>query len=182
LKPSNRTLGLFVPEGKPDRAPAPVRVDAASMVRDYRGDQALASGEAFVATPANIEARTQRVTLPNEVRVAMLPKKTRGETVSLSLRLNLGDEKSLMGRSPAGGLVAAMLLRGTAHHTRQQIEDEFDRLTANGIVSADETSLVATLDTVRQHFPDALRLLLEVLRAPSFPETELEELRHTRLA
>src|SRR5207237_128756 len=100
LKPSNRTLGLFVPEGKPDRAPAPVRVDAASMVRDYRGDQALASGEAFVATPANIEARAQRVTLPNEVRVAMLPKNTRGETVSLSLRLNLGDEKSLMGRSP----------------------------------------------------------------------------------
>ena len=112
----------------------------------------------------------------------MLPKKTRGDTVSLSLRLNLGDEKSLMGRSPAGGLVAAMLLRGTAHHTRQQIEDEFDRLKANVIVSGDETSLVATLDTVRQHFPDALRLLLEVLRAPSFPETELEELRHTRLA
>ena len=102
LKPANRTLGQFIPDAKPDRAPAPPAVDIAAMVKDYKGDASVAAGEAFEPTPANLEARTQRFTLPNGMKVALLPKKTRGETVQVQLRLHHGDEASLKGMAPRG--------------------------------------------------------------------------------
>ena len=55
-------------------------VDVAALVKDYKGDPAAGAGEVFVATPANLDARTQRFTLANGMKVALLPKKTRGET------------------------------------------------------------------------------------------------------
>jgi len=68
LKPSNRTIGMFIPDAKPDRAPVPPPVDIAAMVKDYKGDPGVAAGEAFDPTPANLEARTQRFALPNGMR------------------------------------------------------------------------------------------------------------------
>ena len=37
LKPSNRTVGTFVPTAKPDRAIIPPRPDVAKMLEDYTG-------------------------------------------------------------------------------------------------------------------------------------------------
>ena len=45
----------------------------------------MAQGEAFDPSPANIEARTQRATLPGGMKLALLPKKTRGGTVVVAL-------------------------------------------------------------------------------------------------
>ena len=59
LKPSNRTLGLFVPTQKPDRAEIPPTPDVAALLKDYKGDAAVAAGEAFDPSPANIESRTR---------------------------------------------------------------------------------------------------------------------------
>ena len=78
LKRANVTVGEFIPDAKPDRAPVPPPVDVAAMVKDYKGDPAAVAGETFDASPANLEARTQRFTLPNGMKVALLPKKTRG--------------------------------------------------------------------------------------------------------
>jgi zinc protease len=83
LKRSNLTIGEFLPDAKPDRAPVPATVDVAAMVKDYKGDAAAMTGEVFDPTPANLDARTQRFTLPNGMKVALLPKKTRGETGEL---------------------------------------------------------------------------------------------------
>ncbi len=94
---SNRTVGEFIPDAKPDRAPAPPTVDVAAMVKDYKGDPAVAAGETFDATPANLDARAQRFTLANGMKVALLPKKTRGETVHFYLSMHYGDEASING-------------------------------------------------------------------------------------
>ncbi len=61
LKPSNRTLGLFVPTAKPDRAEVPPTPDVAAMLKGYTGAAAVAAGEAFDPSPGNIEARTKRI-------------------------------------------------------------------------------------------------------------------------
>ena len=50
-------------------------------VKDYKGDAAVAPGEAFDPSPANIEARARRVDAPGGLKLALLPKKTRGSTV-----------------------------------------------------------------------------------------------------
>jgi zinc protease len=177
LKPANRTVGTFIPDGSPDRAPEPPKVDVAALVKDYKGDASVAAGEAFEATPANLEARTQRFTLASGLKVALLSKRTRGSTVRFTVRLHQGDEKSLMGTMPAGSLMGAMLSRGTSKRDRQAFEDELDRLRAKVALSSSETVTAATGDTVREHLPAVLRLTAEAMRTPSFPAAEFGKLK-----
>src|SRR5262249_29651656 len=114
LVPDNRTLGAFIPTADPKRPPKPALVDVAPLVKDYKGDAAVAQGEAFEATPESIDKRTERAKLANGMKVALLPKKTRASVVHVRMVLNLGDEKSLMGTPPLGSMTASMLNRGAA--------------------------------------------------------------------
>jgi zinc protease len=124
LKRSNRTLGLFQPTKEPDRAPLPPVPDVAAMLKDYRGAPASAAGEAFVATVDNIESRTTRETLPVGLKLALLPKKTKGGQVRLALTVRFGSAADLEGKIAAAGMVPEMLLRGTRKHTFEQLKDK----------------------------------------------------------
>jgi zinc protease len=176
LKPANRAISQFIPDAKPDRAPEAPSVDVAAMVKDYKGDPVAAAGELFAATPANLDARTQRFTLANGMKVALLPKKTRGQTVKIALQINQGDEKSLFGTGKQGALTADMLARGTAKRSRQEIEDTIDRLRAKVSFTGSAARTSATAETLRDHLPDTLRLIAEMLREPAFPATEFAKL------
>jgi zinc protease len=177
FKASNRTLGRFLPDAKPDRSEIPATPDVATTLKDYKGQAAVEQGEVFDASPSNIDARTVRVTLPNGMKLALLPKKTRGGTVTAVVRLHFGDEKSVFGKQTAASMAGALLMRGTAKHTRQQLNDEIDKLKTRLSVSGGDTTAQASISTVRDNFLGALRLAAEVLREPSFPESELEPIR-----
>ncbi len=177
LKPTNRTVGQFIPTEKPDIAEIPPTPDVEALVKDYKGEAAIAAGEAFDPSPANIESRVTRDTLPGGLELAMLPKQTRGNTVVASLRLHFGDEKSLMNRSTAATFAGQMLMRGTTKHTRQQIQDEFDRLKARVAVTGGPTSANASIETTRENFPAVLKLVAEILEEPAFPAEEFEQLK-----
>ncbi len=180
LKRSNVTVGEFIPDAAPDRAPVPPAVDVAAMVKDYKGDAAAVEGETFDTSIANLDARTQRFTLANGMKVALLPKKTRGEGVNFSLALHFADEKSAFGRQADGQLTGAMLMRGTAKKSRQELEDALDKLRARISVGGSETGASASGKTFRKELPDTLRLVAQVLREPSFPASELETLKRER--
>src|SRR5581483_6270588 len=182
LKQSNRTLGLFIPTAKPDRAEIPPTPDVLALVKDYKGDAAIAAGEAFDPSPANIDARTVRNATPGGIKLALLPKKTRGNVVVANLTLRFGSEKSLMNRASAAQMAGRMLMRGTTRHTRQQIQDEFDRLKARVSVSGGTTSANASIETTRENLPAVMKLVAEILREPSFPESEFEQLKQQQLA
>ncbi len=177
FKTANRTLGMFVPTPQPDRAEIPPPPDVAALVKDYKGAALVAAGETFDPTPANIDARTSVRELPGGMKLALLPKKTRGGTVVAQLSLHWGDEQSKTGRSAACGLTSAMLMRGTKKHTREQLRDEFDRLQANVGVSGEG----ASIETRRPNLPAVLRLVAEVLREPAFPASEFEQLKRSAL-
>jgi zinc protease len=182
LKSSNRTIGRFLPEATPDRTEVPATPEVASLLKDYKGKAPIEQGEDFDPTPANIDARTVRVTLPNGMKLALLSKKTRGGTVNATLSLHFGDEKSVFGKSTVAQMAGAMLMRGTAKHNRQQIQDEFDRLKARVGVNGSATGADASISTLRATFPDALRLAAEVMRQPAFPDSELELIRQSSLS
>ncbi len=182
LKPSNRTVGIFVPDDNPDRAEIPVAPDVASVVEGYQGAEAVAEGEAFDPSPANIDRRTATSDMPSGMKVALLSKDTRGETVVATLALRIGTEESLTGRGSAGSLTSSMLMRGTANRTRQEIEDEMNRLQARISVGGGGSVISGRVQATRENFPDALRLLGEVLREPAFPADEFELLKEQRLA
>jgi zinc protease len=177
LKSSNVTVGEYIPDAKPDRAPVPAAVDVAALVKDYKGDPAAAAGETFDASTANLDARTQRFTLPNGMKVALLPKKTRGEAVRFTLTLRFADEKSAFGKQAVGTLTGGMLTRGAGKLSHQDIEDAFDRLRAKVDVRGTETAASVSGTAYRKELPDTLRLVAEVLRAPTFPAAELDTLK-----
>lgn len=181
FKSSNRTLGLFIPTQKPDRAEIPPTPDLTAALKDYKGDAAIAAGEAFDPSPANIETRTVREDAAG-LKLALLPKKTRGGKVVAQMTLRYGDEKSLTNRTTAAALAGQMLMRGTAKRTRQQIQDELDRLKARANVFGGPTQAAVVIETVRENLPAVMRLVAEVLREPAFPETEFEQLKREQLA
>ena len=182
LKDSNRTIGKFIPTAAPDRSEVPATPNVADVVKDYKGNAAVEAGEAFDPSPANIDARTIRVTLPNGMKLALLPKKTRGGTVSASLILHFGDVQSVTGKGVAAQTAGSLLMRGTAKHTRQQIQDELDKLKAQMFASGSATRSSVGISTVHASFPGALRLAAEVLREPVFPEREFEQFRQAMIS
>ncbi|HEU5180004.1 MAG TPA: pitrilysin family protein [Candidatus Polarisedimenticolia bacterium] len=181
LTPENRTVGLYMPTNASQRADIPAAPDVGELVRSYKGGEALALGEAFDSSPAAIEARLIRATLPPGIKLVMLPKKTRGATVQVVMNMNLGDEKSLQGRATAASFAGAMLMRGTTKHTRQQIKDETARLKAQVFAYGYAAGAYGGVEVSRDNLPAALRLMAEILREPSFPASELELLRQERL-
>ncbi|MCS7080330.1 MAG: insulinase family protein [Chloracidobacterium sp.] len=182
LKPDNRTVGLFIPTEKPDRAEIPPTPDVAALVKDYKSDVTVAAGETFDPTPENIEARSIYPAPRGGLQMVLLPKKTRGNTVTLAMKLRLGNAQALRNQAAAGALTAQLLSRGTKKKTRQQIADEFDRLKAQGGVSGDATSVNFYVTTTRENLPAVMRLGAEILREPSFPESEFEQLKQQTIA
>jgi zinc protease len=182
LKDSNRTVGVFIPTKAPDRTEVPAAPEPAAALKDFKGGAAVAEGEVFSPTPANIEGRVARSKLADGAHMVLLPKKTRGTTVKAQIQLDFGDEKAVFGKKAVGDLTAAMLMRGTKSKTRQQIQDEADRLKTRIYVYGGATSATGYLETVEANLPGALRLLSEVLRQPGFPENEFEQLKQEQIA
>lgn len=182
LKADNRTTGLFIPTEKPDRAEIPATPNVEDLVKDYKGGQAVAAGEAFDPSPSNIESRTSRSDLANGMKLALLPKKTRGESVEARLTLRFGDEKTLSGKGNAGEFAATLLNRGTSKHTRQQLKDEFDRLKANVFIGGGATQVFVNVTTTRPNLAEVLKLVGEVLKEANFPADEFEKLKNEQLS
>jgi zinc protease len=140
-------------------------------MKDFKAKAATLTGEAFDPTQANIDARTKRFNI-GDLKVALLPKKNRGEIVNVSLALRIGNEKALFGQQTAGALAGQMLSRGTTRFTRAQLADEFERLKVSGRVSGPG----AGIQTTRPNLEEALRLVAHVLKEPAFPQSEFDQL------
>lgn len=181
-KPSNRTTGLFIPEKNPDRAIIPPPPDLAVMLKDYKGKQALASGEAFDPSPSNIDSRTIKGEISGGAHYALLSKSTRGGAVKMRITLFIGSESSLKNKSEYIGTTASMLKNGTKHKTREQINDELAKLKTEINISGDGQRINIRLESTKENIKPALALLREIIREPSFPANEFEKLKQKTLA
>jgi zinc protease len=182
LVPDNRTVGTYLPTDTPKRAPAPALVAVAPVVQGYRGDTAAVQAEAFDATPANLDARTQLATLPSGLKLALLPKGTRGNRVQARLVLRFGDADSLRGQQMAVGMLGALIDKGGAGMSRAQISDAFDKLRAEVGFSASGQTLTVGITTVREHLPAVVTLVGRLLKEPALPAEALDERRRQLLA
>lgn len=181
FKPSNRTVGLFMPEAKPDRAEIPPRTDVAAAVAGYTGGAGVVQGEAFDPSPANIESRTQRSVLASGAKLSLLPKKTRGQAVQGVISLNFGTREALQGRAIQGEMAAAALMRGTTRYDRQQLQDTLDRLRARMSVAGSADGVLLSFETRRDQVPAVIALAAEMLQRPTFPADEIEQLRRASI-
>ncbi|HLG35388.1 MAG TPA: pitrilysin family protein, partial [Bacteroidia bacterium] len=176
IKPSNRTVGVFIPDSKPERAEIPAALDVTALVKSYKGKAALGEAEAFDPSPANIDSRTRTGNVAGGAKYALLYKSTRGSSVNAQITLRIGTETSLQNKTVAADLAADMLNKGTKTKTRQQIQDEFDKLKASVGISESGQTVSINIQTVKENFVAVLKLVTEVLRQPSFPADEFDKL------
>lgn len=182
LRQNNRTAGLFIPSEEAERVTVPATPELAEMIGDYKGREAVAMGEAFDVSPANIEERSQRLTLPTGVKAVFLPKKTRGESVVLQVNLRYGNADSLKGLGTATELLPSLMIRGTEKLSRQELQDQLDSNKAKLSASGAPGLISFDIETRREFLPEVLKLLQQVLREPTLDEEELELIRNRRLA
>lgn len=190
LTSSNRTVGFFLPTTRPERTPVPERPDVAKLMDGYKGRKVESSaGEVFDVSAEAIEARVQRPDPIGGVKLAFLPKKTRGNAVQLMLMLHYGNAENLKGLTTAAGMLPDIMARGTKSMSRQQIKDALDKNFARlgrgaggrmgrmlGGGGGGAGTLTFMLETKRANLPAVLEILRQILREPSFPASEFEVL------
>ncbi|MEO7207823.1 MAG: pitrilysin family protein [Steroidobacteraceae bacterium] len=178
---SNLTVGMFIPDDKPLRAVITPASKVDALLAGYTGQAAVAEGEHFDATPKNLEARVKRGTA-GSVKTAYLVKKTKGDRASGLIDLHFGSQESLKNKSEVGQFTAALLMRGTQAHTRQQIEDELTRLKTTLRINGGPSGLSASFETPEANLNETLMLVAEVLEKPAFPAGDLDELKREALS
>jgi len=182
LLASNRTLGEYVPTSAPMRAATPQRTDVQAALKDFKPQASGAQAEVFDASPANIDARTQRFVIEPGLKVALLPKSTRGQAVRASLALRLGSAETLANWGEVPDALGALLDKGSKTLDRQQVQDRLDALQAELGFDMGPGVLNVSLVTKREHLPALIELLGELLRHPRLPADALEEVRRQALA
>lgn len=168
LKRDNRVVGTFIPDDAPQRAEIGAAPAAAELLKDYKGKASVLTSEVFDPSQDNIMARTELRELGG-LKLALLPKRNRGETVVVDLRLRWGDEKNQFGQQVLAAATDQMLMRGSRRYTRAQLADAMSKLKMSGGLYHFETT--------REHLAAALRLQAHVLKEPAFPAAEFEQMR-----
>jgi zinc protease len=199
LQRDNRTVGLFIPSEKSEQVEIPAAPDLPSLVANYTGRAAIAQGEDFAATPENIEARVQRLTLPEGIKTTLLPKKSRGEEVRLLLTLRYGNEDNLKGFEVAAGFLPELMMRGTKNLSYQELRDALDDLNAvifagaggggrggggrgGGRGGASLGEITFSIQAKRDTLPAVLEIFRQILREPALPQDQFEIMKRERIA
>jgi len=78
----------------------------------------------------------------------------------------------MFNQSTNASLAGRMLTRGTTKFTRAELTDEFERLKVSGRIGGPGGSF----QTTRANLEGALRLAAHVLREPTFPQSEFDQL------
>ncbi|WP_141735673.1 M16 family metallopeptidase [Oligoflexus tunisiensis] len=187
LKPSNRTVGLFIPTKNLDKVAETTPVNVMAALKDYKGRTEVAAGEFFEPTLANVQKRTQYSELPNGMKVALTPKKSRGAPVSFRFDLHVGSEADLKDRLVALHILPRVMLRGTKKHDYLALNDQLalTKTSFNGFAtwSLDNPGkIVFSGTTVGPKLDKAIDLATEILMQPSFDPQQFQLVKQEYLA
>ncbi|MBI3228712.1 MAG: insulinase family protein, partial [Burkholderiales bacterium] len=164
----NRIVASFIPDDKPQRVEIPAAPSVAQALADYKPRLAQKAAEEFDPSQANIDARTQRSKIGG-VKIALLPKSSRGDQVVVEMQLHYGDAENTKGKLWAATFARAMLTKGTSKFNRQQLADEMDKVKLSGSPS--------NFQTTKENLVAALDLACHVMREPTFPESEFVQMK-----
>ena len=142
--PSNRTVGVFIPDKTAERTTVAARPDINALVKNYKGRAVTAQTETFEVSIPNIKKKTAYGKLANGMQYALLKKPSKGDKVYANFIFKTGDENSLTGKNIIPDVTASMLKTGTTTKTKKDINDLLDKIKTsidiNG--SGDEIILV----------------------------------------
>ncbi len=181
LKPANRTLGLFIPAERPDRAPIGAAPSATELADTFDFSQAMAEGEPITLSAEGLEARTRRLTLPSGIKLAMLPKENRGHTVTVAIQLRWARYEDVHLAS-GSTFVAPLLFEGTSNRSRQRIQDDLIALKSRININGGPQGATINITSQRGQLLSALAVMEDLLKNPTFDPAGFERMKSQRLA
>jgi zinc protease len=129
---------------------------------------------------AAVEGEIRVVRLPNGVRV-LLKRQTNLPLVNVQafvLGGSLVDTPETAGRA---AMVGAMLDKGTAEMTAEQIADYFDSIGGQFGAAAGRNTLFANATVLRDDFPKAASILAQCFTKPTFPDEQFQKVKQLAL-
>lgn len=168
---SNRTSGIFVPQNEPKRANIERAPNLSELLANLKDDGQMQQGEAFLADAKNIEKAIAK-TVVKTGKVAMLAKKTRGQSVKAQFTLRFGSEQTLKPYEKELWLMPALLSRGTSKFDYQSLRDKVDSLMSTINLDGHTGVITASIKSEHEYLPHMIELLGQMLNDPSFKSEE----------
>jgi zinc protease len=175
--PSNRTLGVFIPEKDATRAKSKEfsDEDIINLTQNYKGkveDEVLVE---FDATIPNVKKNLTTKKLDNGLKYAYLNKAIKGKKVVANFRFPVGTLESLSNKNAIKSIMASLLKAGTTSKTKEQIQDELDQLKSQISFGFGGQTLVVNVSSYEQQFEPTMNLLKDILSNATFPEAEFKK-------
>lgn len=175
LTESNRTVGWLIPEGgahgtlstADEKSPSPAKTNMFFFIR-----RASPSGGASPSVDITIE----RTELGNGV-VLLGHQTDASPLVALRASMLAGSVYETDELAGLSSMTGALLIRGTETRSVEQLNEETDNLGMALNVEAGRWTVQLSVRALSEDFARAVDILADVLRRPSFPESELEKLR-----
>ena len=170
---SNRTAGAFIPTKNPIRIADIEAPKVEKLVDGYKGRAAATAGEVFDPSYDNLLKRTKYLDLQSGMKLAMLAKKTRGETIEGRLVIRYGNEKSLQNQDVAEYMLPSLMVRGSETMDLAAVKDRLVALDSkiSGSLS-DPGTAVFTISTKKDSLQQVLELLADLISKPRFASDE----------
>jgi len=175
LRADNRTAGIFLPTKQPGKVEIPAAPNLDDVLAAYSGGEAMVQGEMIDTSPMELEDRMLRSSLDTGLKLAMLPRQSRGNVVRGQLAFKLATPEAIVANRPTLSVLSQMLMRGTANRSYQQILDEISKLQAQLLIlGAGGQDVTMFFECSRATLPDLMVLIADIAQNPVFPEDELE--------
>ncbi|MGF1494692.1 MAG: M16 family metallopeptidase, partial [Microcoleaceae cyanobacterium] len=125
------------------------------------------------STPLVLNQTVHRHVLPNGIVLLVIENPT-ADIIAGRLFFRTGSLREQRHQAGLSHLLAATLTKGTDQLTSLEIAERVESVGAR--LSTDTTSdyFLVSLKTVSEDFTEILRLTAEMLRSPSFPESEID--------
>jgi len=181
FRSANRSLGRYLPSKEVERVEIPAAPPLAERLAALKAPPKVEEGERFDPTPAHLEARMQRTTLPSGIVLHSLRKQTRGNTVHLQMQLQWGERQASYARR-GSNWVDELLFEGSQGYSKQQIQDEFVKLKAGLNISGGDQGATISISAEKDTLLAALKITADLLQRPLWPEPAFERLQQAALA
>ena len=102
--------------------------------------------------------------------------------ISVSLMIDVGEARMDHGEAGRAVLVGNALQGGTARHSGADLAEAIESIGASLAVGTSWDGTRVALSVLADHLPEALDLMADVVRRPTFPSDEVARVRDQRLA
>lgn len=174
-----RTVGQFIPTSEGGPAGPPPREASARVEKARRGARPLPLPKVSQAAP--VDRKVTRFKLDNGISV-VVKENASNPTFALRASIEAGGVHDPSDKPGLAQVTAAMLSRGTQKHSALQFASALESVGASLEAGSDDLNTSVSGAAQSKDFNLELDLLAEMLREPTFPAADLEQLKGQFLA